>query len=487
MTVAARPTKISYSGNAVQTIWDYTFSIILPADVVVLLTDPTGVQTTLTSNYSVDQQNSRVVYPTVISALPPLPSGWTITLLRLEPLTQTLTLQNQAAFNAADIEGSLDKLTMKDQELQEQLDRSVKQSPSIAATNLILPTPVTGNLLGWDVNGNIVNIVPGNAGAGTMGPQAANNVAITGGSITGITDLAIADGGTGAGSAQVAINNLTDVANATNEHVLTKDTTTGNAIYKATATGLLTLSGSLAYLSSAAYSFLVGASVMIGSAKAAIVGMADQIQFIVRGFSTQTGNIFEVRKSDDTVAMGVSNTAGTQFGGTTAQIKDANGNELIKFGATGSAVNEITISNAATGNNATIAATGETNAGITISGTGTKGVLIGNAALETVITLADGATPALDASLGNIFVLTAAGDRTIAVPSNAVSGQKIIIRHKASGAIRTLSLNTGAGGFRFGSDITGLTATVSGKTDYIGCIYNSVDSFWDVVAYTKGF
>lgn len=103
------------------------------------------------------------------------------------------------------------------------------------------------------------------------------------------------------------------------------------------------------------------------------------------------------------------------------------------------------------------------------------------------VTLTDGATPALDASLGNAFILTAAGNRTIAVPSNPTSGKRIIIRHKASGGARTLSLNTGAGGFRFGSTITALTETASGKTDYIGCIWNSVDSYWDVVAYVKGF
>jgi hypothetical protein len=73
------------------------------------------------------------------------------------------------------------------------------------------------------------------------------------------------------------------------------------------------------------------------------------------------------------------------------------------------------------------------------------------------------------------------------VPSNAVNGQKIVIRHFANGGSRTLALNTGAGGFRFGTDITALTATGSGLMDYIGCIYNGVDSFWDVIAYTKGF
>ena len=45
-------------------------------------------------------------------------------------------------------------------------------------------------------------------GLGTIATQAANNVTITGGSISGITDLAIADGGTGASTAANARTNL---------------------------------------------------------------------------------------------------------------------------------------------------------------------------------------------------------------------------------------------------------------------------------------
>ena len=133
-------------------------------------------------------------------------------------------------------------------------------------------------------------------------------------------------------------------------------------------------------------------------------------------------------------------------------------------------------------------------------GTGTTGTVI-NAAWKTelydqidalvagVNTLTDGATVALNAGLpGGVYRLVAAGDRTILAPTNATSGQKIIIQHVASGSTRTLTLTTGsAGAFRFGSDITAMTVTASGKTDYIGCVYNGTDSRWDVVAYSKGY
>lgn len=57
-------------------------------------------------------------------------------------------------------------------------------------------------------------------GVGTLGPQNSDAVTITGGSISGITDLAVADGGTGASTAEQALINLGLTATAAELNVL---------------------------------------------------------------------------------------------------------------------------------------------------------------------------------------------------------------------------------------------------------------------------
>ena len=74
-------------------------------------------------------------------------------------------------------------------------------------------------------------------------------------------------------------------------------------------------------------------------------------------------------------------------------------NQIIIFDTVVSAVNEITISNGATGNPAQIAASGETNIGLKLSGKGTEGVILTNsttngAFLEFDTKITDAAQPA---------------------------------------------------------------------------------------------
>ena len=87
---------------------------------------------------------------------------------------------------------------------------------------------------GQFLRGNGTNVSMSAIQAGDV-PTLNQNTTGTASNVTGT--VAIANGGTGQTTAQLAINALTQVSGATNEYVLTKDTATGNAIFKASAGG----------------------------------------------------------------------------------------------------------------------------------------------------------------------------------------------------------------------------------------------------------
>jgi hypothetical protein len=85
-----------------------------------------------------------------------------------------------------------------------------------------------------------------NLGLGTIATQAASAVAITGGTIAGITDLAVADGGTGASTAAAALTNLgakplTGATTLLEAATITLDSTINTRLFNVTLTGNRTL------------------------------------------------------------------------------------------------------------------------------------------------------------------------------------------------------------------------------------------------------
>jgi hypothetical protein len=80
----------------------------------------------------------------------------------------------------------------------------------------------------------------------------------------------------------------------------------------------------------------------------------------------------------------------------------------------------------------------------------------------------------------NITGLTS--NPTIEAPSGTpVDGQQLIIRIKDNGTARSIAWITSSGGYRtIGCTLP--TSTVAGMVLYVGCIYNSQDGYWDMVA-----
>lgn len=102
--------------------------------------------------------------------------------------------------------------------------------------------------------------------------------------------------------------------------------------------------------------------------------------------------------------------------------------------------------------------------------------------VEEITTTASSATPTpTGGSLRNLFTVTAlAAGATFAAPSGTpADGNRLMIRIKDNGTARTLAFNA----IYRAIGITLPTTTVINKTMYLGAIYNSADSKWDVTAY----
>lgn len=128
---------------------------------------------------------------------------------------------------------------------------------------------------------------------------------------------------------------------------------------------------------------------------------------------------------------------------------------------------------------------------ITLPTSGTLATLAGTETFtnkritQRVNSIADAATITPTGDSSDQYNVTAlAQSATIAAPSGTpTSGQKLILRIKDNGTGRALTWTTTSGAYR-AVGVTLPTTTTANKTSYIGCIYNSDATFWDVVAVT---
>jgi len=130
------------------------------------------------------------------------------------------------------------------------------------------------------------------------------------------------------------------------------------------------------------------------------------------------------------------------------EIQDASGNELVEITATGSAVNHFKLTNAATGNNVTLEATGsDTNVGLNVTskGTGLVTVTTGSAfssGTSSIITEGNGHVMSLSKTT-HIFN-SSAGVYASSL-ANGTQGQIIFIINKNSSTVTITPATFGAG------------------------------------------
>jgi hypothetical protein len=105
-------------------------------------------------------------------------------------------------------------------------------------------------------------------------------------------------------------------------------------------------------------------------------------------------------------------------------------------------------------------------------------------ALVPIQTVTSSATVTPTSSNQLVVITAQATALTFAVPTGTpAQGQPLMIRIKDNGTARAITWTSGTGGYR-AIGVTLPTTTVVNKTTYVGCIYNSTDSRWDVIGVT---
>lgn len=127
MTVEAKRTKEIYEGNGATTVFRIPFQYSKTEDISLLFTDRKQVDSEITSNFEIIVNSSgdtSVVYPLEGQ---PIPAGTKLTVYRNTPQSQIVNLIYGGAWSPDTAEhDAYDRFVMMIQELQEQVDRSVK-------------------------------------------------------------------------------------------------------------------------------------------------------------------------------------------------------------------------------------------------------------------------------------------------------------------------------------------------------------------------
>ena len=404
MTISSTTVKNSYSGNGSTTAFAYTFKIFANTDLQVIIRSSTGTETvkTLTTHYTVsgvgDASGGNVTFK---SGNTPA-SGETVVIRRAVPQTQAIDYIANDPFPAESHEEGLDRATMTTQQVQEELDRSLKLSRTNTMTsteftvgasdraNKVLAfdssgelsvTQELGTFKGTDATVTTAAYVQRDIIKSTTAAQLNNVYICVADSVVGdsLTDTdhfqLLVDAVSAATSATNAATSATASASSATSSASSASSASTQASNASTSASNAASSATAAAASatSAANSADAFDDVYLGSKSsdpttdndgdALAAGMLyfNTTDDLLRVYS---GSAWQNAAVDTTSFITVSGTQTLTNKTLTSpkigtSILDTNGNELSKVTATSSAVNEFTLANAATGNGPRLSVTGD--------------------------------------------------------------------------------------------------------------------------------
>ena len=158
ITSAATRKAGPYTCNGVTVVFPFSYKVFVATDVLVILTDAVGVESTLTTGYTVTINVNQDANPggTVTMTTPP-PTGSFLTLGSQIAYTQPMVLTNNGGFFPTVLNDSADRCVALLQQVRETITRTLTLPFSInGSVSAQLPTPVGSGFLGWNAAGDAI-------------------------------------------------------------------------------------------------------------------------------------------------------------------------------------------------------------------------------------------------------------------------------------------------------------------------------------------
>jgi hypothetical protein len=160
MTVSSTTVKNSYSGDGSNDTFVYGFKIFASSDLQVIIRSATGTETTktLTTDYTVTGVGTTSGGNVVFEAAAIPTATETVVLIRNVPQTQAIDYIANDPFPAETHEEGLDRATMTIQQMQEEINRSIKLSKTNTMTSTefaVAAADRANKILAFDSTGEI--------------------------------------------------------------------------------------------------------------------------------------------------------------------------------------------------------------------------------------------------------------------------------------------------------------------------------------------
>ena len=146
--------KVQYTGPFIKgQLLPLTFPYIATEDVKMIIDDKPAIFNVDYEIITEPNDEHPVAYPNSAYIKSDLPNAKQITLYRVTPLDQQSPFPQQSKFRSERVEKALDKLTMHQQEQEEQLSRCIIAPITLETFNGQLPAPAADQALKWNTEG----------------------------------------------------------------------------------------------------------------------------------------------------------------------------------------------------------------------------------------------------------------------------------------------------------------------------------------------